>query len=155
MKVESNMQTDDSNSLLQLDKQICFALYSSYLAMSKLYRKVLKPLELTYSQYLVMLILWQEDQQSVTSIGERLYLDSATLTPLLKRMEVAALITRQRSAYDERHVIISLTEAGKALKEKARSVPELVFCSTACDLDMLLDLKKQLEHLRNKILNNV
>ncbi|WP_320150302.1 MarR family transcriptional regulator [uncultured Tolumonas sp.] len=149
------MKADDSNSLLQLDKQICFALYSSYLAMSKLYRKVLKPLELTYSQYLVMLILWQEDQQSVTSIGEQLYLDSATLTPLLKRMEVAALLSRQRSAHDERHVIISLTEAGKALKEKARSVPELVLCSTSCDLDMLLDLKKQLEHLRNKILNNV
>jgi hypothetical protein len=97
MKVESNMQTDDSNSLLQLDKQICFALYSSYLAMSKLYRKVLKPLELTYSQYLVMLILWQEDQQSVTAIGERLYLDSATLTPLELKLQRLSLVSVQHT----------------------------------------------------------
>jgi MarR family transcriptional regulator, organic hydroperoxide resistance regulator len=152
---ERDMQADDNTSLLRLDKQVCFALYSSSLAMSKLYRKVLKPLKLTYSQYLVMLILWQEDQQSVTSIGDQLYLDSATLTPLLKRMEAAELILRQRSEHDERHVNISLTAAGKALKEKAKAVPELVLCSTSCELGMLIDLKEQLEQLRNKILKNV
>src|SRR4051812_5767237 len=92
----------------QLDGQLCFALYSTSLAMSKIYRKLLRGLGLTYSQYLVMMVLWEKNELTVSEVGERLFLDSATLTPLLKRMEQAELLTRTRAASDERQVIIKL-----------------------------------------------
>jgi DNA-binding MarR family transcriptional regulator len=98
----------------QLDQQLCFALYSTSLAMSKLYRKLLRGLGLTYSQYLVMMVLWEKNELTVSEVGERLFLDSATLTPLLKRMEAAELLTRTRAANDERQVIIKLTPHGDA-----------------------------------------
>ena len=144
----------NASQMLLLDNQLCFALYSTSLAMNKVYRKALKGLDLTYSQYLVMLILWEKDQQSVSSIGERLFLDSATLTPLLKRMEAADLLLRQRDPQDERFVIVSLTEKGKALKQVASKVPEQVFCATACEPQALLGIKAQLEELRSKLFNN-
>jgi DNA-binding MarR family transcriptional regulator len=103
----------------QLDGQLCFALYSTSLAMSKLYRKLLRGLGLTYSQYLVMMVLWEKNQLTVSEVGERLFLDSATLTPLLKRMEAADLLTRTRAASDERQVIISLTPHGDALAPRS------------------------------------
>ncbi|RXD96538.1 MarR family winged helix-turn-helix transcriptional regulator, partial [Xanthomonas perforans] len=90
--------TARTDALLQLDNQLCFALYSANLAMHKLYRGLLKALDLTYPQYLVMLVLWETDERSVSEIGERLYLDSATLTPLLKRLQAAGLVTRTRAA---------------------------------------------------------
>ncbi|HCE39359.1 MAG TPA: MarR family transcriptional regulator, partial [Alcanivorax sp.] len=99
-----NDDTDTPDSLLQLDLQVCFALYSTQLAMTKVYRKLLRELELTYPQYLVMMVLWEHDGQSVSAIGERLFLDSATLTPLLKRLENAGLLQRRRAAEDERRV---------------------------------------------------
>lgn len=144
----------DPDEALRLDKQICFALYSASLAMNKAYRKALKPLDLTYSQYLVMLILWEFDSQTVSAIGDKLFLDSATLTPLLKRMESAGLVERQRSAEDERQVIISLAEQGRLLKEQAKAVPEQIFCATACELDSLIAMKGELELLRGKLLSN-
>ncbi|QJD69822.1 MarR family transcriptional regulator [Xanthomonas campestris pv. badrii] len=137
-----------TDALLQLDNQLCFALYSANLAMHKLYRGLLKALDLTYPQYLVMLVLWETDGRSVSEIGERLYLDSATLTPLLKRLQVAGLVTRTRAASDERQVIIELTDAGRALRSKAGGVPEQVFCASACSLDELRQLKHDLEKLR-------
>lgn len=140
--------------MLLLDNQLCFALYSTTLAMNKVYRKALKPLDLTYSQYLVMLILWEQDEQTVSSLGERLFLDSATLTPLLKRMESAELVLRQRATNDERHVIVSLTDKGRTLKARAASVPEEMLCAAACGLDELASLKKQLEHLRTQFIKN-
>ncbi|TDO95378.1 MarR family winged helix-turn-helix transcriptional regulator [Marinomonas balearica] len=141
--------------LLDLDNQLCFALYSASLAMNKLYRKILKPLGITYSQYLVLLILWKQDELSVTDIGEKLFLDSATLTPLLKRMESANLIERRRSEHDERHVIISLSLEGKALKEKANEIPYDVLCHTNCDKETLLEMKENLESLRSNILSRL
>ncbi|CAM3862357.1 Organic hydroperoxide resistance transcriptional regulator [Vibrio aerogenes CECT 7868] len=149
------MDTSDKTQWLNLDKQVCFALYSASLAMNKLYRKVLKPLGLTYSQYLVLLTLWQQDGLSVSSIGEQLFLDSATLTPLLKRMESAELVIRQRSEQDERHVIIYLTDKAKSLRAQAVHIPEQVMCSTACDADALLEMKANLEMLRNNILDRL
>ncbi|PPU77078.1 MarR family transcriptional regulator [Xanthomonas cucurbitae] len=137
-----------TNALLQLDNQLCFALYSANLAMHKRYRVLLKALDLTYPQYLVMLVLWETDGRSVSEIGERLYLDSATLTPLLKRLQAAGLVTRTRAASDERQVIIALTDAGRALRSKAGGVPEQVFCASACTLDELRQLKHDLEKLR-------
>ena len=138
-------------SLLQLDQQLCFALYSASLAMNKVYRKLLAKLELTYPQYLVMLVLWERDQLTVSEIGERLYLDSATLTPLLKRLEAAGLLDRQRSARDERQVVISLTDQGRALKKQAASVPAGVLCATGCEVDEVIALRNQLSQLRKQL----
>ncbi|MCS3811309.1 MarR family transcriptional regulator [Xanthomonas sp. 4461] len=142
---------DRTTALLQLDNQLCFALYSANLAMHKLYRGLLKDLDLTYPQYLVMLVLWETDSRSVSEIGERLYLDSATLTPLLKRLQSAGLVTRTRAVSDERQVIIALTDAGRALRNKAGRVPEQVFCASACSLDELRQLKQELEKLRSSL----
>lgn len=113
---------------LLLDDQLCFALYSASLAMNKLYRRLLADLALTYPQYLVMLVLWETDEQRVSDIGERLHLDSATLTPLLKRLEIARLITRTRGVDDERSVRVALTTTGRALKKRAKAVPPQVAC---------------------------
>lgn len=140
--------TARTNALLQLDNQLCFALYSANLAMHKRYRVLLKALDLTYPQYLVMLVLWETDGRSVSEIGERLSLDSATLTPLLKRLQAAGLVTRTRAASDERQVIIALTDAGRALRSKAGGVPEQVFRASGCSLDELRQLKHDLEKLR-------
>lgn len=141
-------------SVPQLDEQLCFALYSTSLAMSKLYRKLLKKLDLTYSQYLVMMVLWEQDGVTVSDIGARLFLDSATLTPLLKRMEQAELLTRVRAASDERQVIVTLTQAGSALRDKARSLGGDVLCATECDLATVVNLKEQVVALRSKLMQN-
>ena len=105
---------------LLLDSQLCFALYSTSLAMNKVYRKLLGGLDLTYPQYLVMLVLWEGDGITVTDIGERLFLDSATLTPLLKRLEAAGLVSRTRAQADERQVIVALTRQGRELRNAPR-----------------------------------
>ena len=138
---------------LALDEQLCFALHSTMLAMNKVYRKVLKPLGLTYSQYLVMLVLWQQDQQSVSQIGERLFLDSATLTPLLKRMESRQLLRRERSNKDERQVIVTLTESGRQLQHQAAGIPKTVGCATHCDTGQVISLRNQLTELRQALMN--
>ncbi|QGZ39458.1 DNA-binding MarR family transcriptional regulator [Pseudoduganella flava] len=135
-----------------LDQQLCFALYSTSLAMNKLYRKLLRQLDLTYSQYLVMMVLWERDEQTVSELGEKLFLDSATLTPLLKRMEQAELITRNRSAQDERQVIIALTAKGSTMREQAKQIPPCVMEATQCNLDQVVDLKRQLDALRGNLM---
>lgn len=138
------------NAQLALDNQFCFALYSTNLALNKLYRQLLAPMNLTYPQYLVMLVLWEKDDVTVSDIGERLFLDSATLTPLLKRLESAGLISRQRSRQDERQVVITLSESGRALQQQAASIPESISCAMACDNETLRDIKQQLEQLRQR-----
>lgn len=143
-----------ASPIMWLDSQFCFALYSASLAMNKVYRKLLKKLDLTYPQYLVMLVLWERDEVSVSEIGERLFLDSATLTPLLKRMEVAGLLTRTRATSDERQVIIALTRQGRTLKTHAAELQEGVFCATGCSPDQLMALKSSLESLRGQLLEN-
>ncbi len=144
-------QAASKTTLLKLDRQLCFALYSANLSMNKVYRRLLKALDLTYPQYLVMLVLWERDGLTVSGIGERLFLDSATLTPLLKRLESAGLVSRARAAGDERQVIVALTAAGRALRAKAAQVPGRVFCATACGIDELAALKRQLETLRESL----
>ena len=111
---------------LLLDRQVCFPLYAATNLLNRLYGPVLKPLGLTYPQYLVMLVLWEDEPQTVGSLGARLYLDSGTLTPLLKRMEAAGLVSRTRDAEDERRVLIGLTEQGRALRADALHVPETI-----------------------------
>src|ERR1700730_17667412 len=119
MKTAKPKDPKPQRAVLGLDQQLCFSLYSTGLAMDKVYRKVLRPLKLTYPQYLVMLVLWEGDGITVTALGDRLFLDSATLTPLLKRMESSGLVSRKRATEDERQVVISLTVRGRALREKA------------------------------------
>lgn len=139
----------------QLDGQLCFALYSANLAMNKVYRKQLAALSLTYPQYLVMLVLWERDGLTVSELGERLYLDSATLTPLLKRLQQSGLVSRTRSAEDERQVLIRLTEEGAVLQQKARTIPESMRCATQCDDPTLKAMKQQLEYLRARLIENL
>ena len=111
---------------LLLDRQVCFPLYAATNLLNRLYGPVLRPLGLTYPQYLVMLVLWEEEPQTVGALGARLYLDSGTLTPLLKRMEQAGHVSRTRDAEDERRVLIGLTERGRALRADALHVPETI-----------------------------
>ena len=138
---------------LALDGQLCFALYSSSLAMTKLYKPVLEPLAITYPQYLVLLALWEQNALSVSELGSRLFLDSGTLTPLLKRMELSAWLTRSRDAKDERRVIVSLAPAGEALRKKAHKVPTMVAQSTGCSAAELIELTQQLQRLRGHLQN--
>jgi MarR family transcriptional regulator, organic hydroperoxide resistance regulator len=139
---------------LLLDQQLCFALYSTTHAMNRLYRRLLRRLGLTYPQYLVMMILWERDGLMVSEIGERLFLDSATLTPLLKRLEAMRLLTRDRSGADERQVIVSLSKAGRALKQTATAVPEAVFCAVQCSVEEVMAIKSHLESLRANLLKS-
>jgi len=136
---------------LALEQHLCFALYATSLAMTKLYKPVLEPLGLTYPQYLVMVVLWEGDGLTVSQLGERLGLDSGTLTPLLKRLESADLVQRLRDAADERRVLLRLTAAGRALKEPATAVPRALAAASGCTLDELVDLKTKLQTLRQRL----
>src|SRR5882724_4957547 len=138
-----DMRADD---VLRLDRQICFLLYGASRAVTQLYQPLLEPLGLTYPQYLVMLVLWEEERASVGRLSERLYLDSGTLTPLLKRLEAAGLVRRQRSTDDERVVDVFLTPAGKQLKRDARRVPEALACRVGLAGDELARLRRELVH---------
>jgi DNA-binding MarR family transcriptional regulator len=136
---------------LKLDNQICFAIYSAAHAFNRVYKPLLDQLGLTYPQYLVMLVLWERDGVPLKDIGERLFLDSGTLTPLLKRLEVAQLIKRSRSTEDERQVLIALTTRGQALKEKARAVPQSILVASACSVAELSAMKNEIIALRDQL----
>lgn len=132
---------------LHLDRQICFSLHAASRAFNGVYRVILKDLGLTYPQYLVMLVLWEQGDLPVKKLGEHLRLDSGTLSPLLKRLETAGLVHRERSARDERSVEIRLTEAGDALRERALEVPRRIVSATGFDVDEIRDLKARLDQL--------
>jgi MarR family transcriptional regulator, organic hydroperoxide resistance regulator len=145
------VQTIDSPHALLLDNQLCFALYSTSLAMTKLYKPMLDDLGLTYPQYLTMLVLWEGDDLAVSQLGERLSLDSGTLTPLLKRLESAGLIARVRAADDERRVHVTLTAAGRKLKTRARKIPGCILNASNCSIAELVQLTRQLRDLRARL----
>jgi DNA-binding MarR family transcriptional regulator len=132
---------------LKLDAQLCFLLYSATRAVTQAYGPLLGPLGLTYPQYLVMLVLWEQDGVSVGKLGERLYLDSGTLTPLLKRMEAQGLVERRRSREDERVVEIHLSPAGRQLRERAVGVPSALFCRTGLTLKAGVRLAEELHQV--------
>ena len=113
----------DPNEALKLKNQLCFPLYAAARRVTGVYTPYLKPLGLTYTQYIVFMVLWEQDGLQVSEIGERLLLDSGTLTPLLKKMEAQGYLTRTRSKLDERSVIVTLTEKGKALKTQVGEIP--------------------------------
>lgn len=140
-----------ADQALLIDNQLCFALYSASLAMSKVYKPHLAALGLTYPQYVVMLVLWERDGQTVSEIGERLFLDSGTLTPLLKRLEAASLITRTRDSADERRVLIELTAAGRKLKARASKIPGCILEATQCSLADVTSLTRQIKALRTQL----
>ena len=141
------------NPALLLDNQLCFALYSTSLAMTKIYKPLLAPLGLTYPQYLAMLVLWEQDGVMVSELGERLYLDSGTLTPLLKRLEATGLIARLRDVADERRVRVTLTSAGRKLKARAAAIPACVVSAAGSSLSDLASLTRQVQALRLKLVN--
>lgn len=133
----------------RLDDQLCFALYSTQLAVNKLYRTLLKELDLTYPQYLVLMVLWESDHLSVAEVGARLFLDYPTLTPLLKRLEQQGLVRRQRSTEDERQVYVSLTEAGRGMQERARHIPGCAARAIAYPVEQLVSMRQELHRLRD------
>ena len=140
-----------SPAILRLDNQVCFALYSASLAMTKLYKPLLDQIGLTYPQYLVMLVLWEQDGVTVSELGERLFLDSGTLTPLLKRLEAQGQIARLRDVQDERRVRITLTSQGRALRDQAEAIPQCVLQSSQCSIAELTALTTELKQLRDRL----
>lgn len=140
-----------ADQMLRLDNQLCFALYSASLAMTKLYKPLLAELGLTYPQYLVMLVLWEQDGLAVSEIGQRLALDSGTLTPLLKRLEAAGLIARLRAVQDERRVHVTLTAAGRRLKARAARIPGCVLSAAHCSVPEVADLNRRVRALRERL----
>lgn len=136
---------------LRLADFLCFAVYSANHAFTRVYKPLLDELGLTYPQYLAMVVLWEKDGQTVGEIGERLFLESSTLTPLLKRLEANGLVHRFRDAKDERVVRVSLTEAGRALRAKATGVPPCIFAATGGRMEDLVRLKDELVALRETL----
>jgi DNA-binding MarR family transcriptional regulator len=138
------------DELLKLDNQLCFQLYSASRLMTKIYQPLLKPLDLTYPQYLVMLVLWEMPighKYTVTMLGERLKLYSGTLTPLLKRLEAKRFIQRQRSHEDERQVWVRLTALGESLKQQAKRVPEKLLCEAGVKTEEVIAMREMLKKL--------
>lgn len=141
---------------LHLENQFCFSLYSLSRKVTQRYTPLLKPLDLTYPQYLVMLVLWQHienEKKSVTvsQLTEALKLDTGTITPLLKRMETKNLLTRQRSKEDERVVVITLTSSGVALREKAKSIPQSLLCESSALPEDIFSLRDQLKKMLDSL----
>ncbi|KQM35359.1 MULTISPECIES: MarR family winged helix-turn-helix transcriptional regulator [Rhizobium/Agrobacterium group] len=145
------MDDGTMEGLLRLDVQICFALYGAAHAFTRAYKPLLEPLGLTYPQYLVMMALWEEDNATVKALGEMLGLDSGTLSPLLKRLEQAGLITRKRGKQDERQVVISLTPEGADMKKKAVHVMRSIGEATGCSLEELGQIRDRLNSLKDNL----
>ncbi len=144
-------KTPRADALLLLDNQLCFALYSTSLAMTRLYKPLLDELGLTYPQYLALLVLWEKDGLTVSELGGRLFLDSGTLTPLLKRMEAAGLVSRLRDVADERRVHITLTAAGRQLRTRAEKIPGCILSAAQCPIPELVALTRQVQALRQRL----
>lgn len=144
----------DNSNPLALDNQLCFTLYSASLAMTQAYKPLLEPIGLTYPQYLVMLILWEQDGIQLKEIGARLGQKSGALTPVIKRLEAEGRVKRVRDAQDERALSICLTPAGKALREKGQEVNQCILKACSIEVSELIDLKEKLDNLRKNIHEN-
>ena len=143
-----NRTKTSSQADLKLDSFLCFAIYSVNHAFNRVYKPLLDRLKLTYPQYLAMAILWERDDQTVGSLGERLFLESSTLTPMLKRLEALKYISRARDRDDERQVRVQLTKAGLALREKAQEIPACIIEATGLNPDGVARLKEEITRLR-------
>lgn len=138
-------------SLLRLDQQICFALYGAAHAFTRAYKPLLDPIGLTYPQYLVMMALWEKETSTVKALGEMLGLDSGTLSPLLKRLEHAGLITRKRGTIDERQVLVSVTPKGAELKKEGLKIMLAIGEATGCGLEELVQLRDRVNGLKERL----
>lgn len=145
------METNTATDALLLDNQLCFALHSTSLAMTKVYKPHLDALGVTYPQYLVLLVLWERDGLGVSEIGARLFLDSGTLTPLLKRLEAQGLVDRSRDPEDERRVVVRLTDAGRVLKQDAAGIPACILGATGCNVEDIVRIAGEIKALRTKL----
>ncbi|MCA1201102.1 MarR family transcriptional regulator [Priestia flexa] len=141
----------DLFSRLKLENQLCFSIYATSREITKVYKPLLDKIGVTYPQYLALLVLWEHGRVSVKKMGELLYLDSGTLTPMLKRMQEQGLVIRERSQEDERVVLVSLTEKGASLRDKACQIPDEVFNMTDYSPEELANLKQMLHQLLNAI----
>ena len=141
----------DNNDILKLENQLCFSIYAASRAITKVYRPFLDKLGITYPQYLVMLIMWEDKTITLKDLCKKLYLDSGTLTPLLKRLESMGLVKRVRSTLDERILCVSLTEEGADMKREAIKVPECVLGSINTDIEFLANLKGEVDKLLRDI----
>ncbi len=150
--IETIMKEDE---FLKLDNQLCFVLYAASRSLTRLYAPFLAKLNITYPQYLVMLVLWEHETLSVSDIGRLLFLDSGTLTPLLKRLQAAGLITRNRLATDERKVMVTLTRKGSDLREQARTVPMELFCRSGLTLEEFENIKHNVTTLLERMKEDV
>jgi MarR family transcriptional regulator, organic hydroperoxide resistance regulator len=150
-EVDEEEITMSQEDVLKLENQVCFALYSCAKEMTKLYQPLLKPLGLTYTQYITMLVLWEHDRLNVKELGGRLFLDSGTLTPLLKKLESSGWIIRTRDNQDERSLLIELTEDGAALKDKAKDIPMQLFCRSGLSVEEALALRSRMQEVLCRI----
>lgn len=135
----------------KLENQLCFALYSTLLGVNKVYRSLLREFDLTYPQYLVLLVLWEKDRVNVSEICDQLYLETTTLTPLLKRLEARGLISRKRSTEDERQVIVGLTDEGRALRQQLKHVPDCLGAAMGGSLEEIVELRNKLTKVRSHL----
>jgi len=145
------MADDPTPAHLRLDNQLCFAVYSAAHAFAQAYKQWLEPMGLTYPQYLVMLLLWEKDGRSVNELGQPLNLDSGTLTPLLKRMEKAGFVTRERDERDERVTRVFLTNDGRRLRAKAEAIPPALLCATALSVDDASATREKMKDLSRRL----
>ncbi len=136
---------------LTLDDQLCFSLYGASLAINRAYKPLLDALEITYPQYLVLSALWEVDGQSVGAIAERLGLDSSNVTPLVKRMEAAGLLSRERNPADERQVVVSLTDQGRDMQARSACLGQTLFASAGLGVDKLVQLNKDVQAFRDSV----
>ena len=137
--------------MLILENQLCFSLYAASREVIKLYKALLDKYGLTYTQYIVMLVLWEEGKISFKEIGQKLHLDSGTLTPVLKKLEKLQLVNKYRDKEDDRNVIVELTEKGNALKDEILQVPEAIYCKIGGEPEELVRLKRSLDNLLTKL----
>jgi DNA-binding MarR family transcriptional regulator len=137
----------DKYESIKLDNQVCFSLYASSREIIKLYKPFLDKFNLTYTQYVAMLVLWEDEKSTVKEIGKRLHLDSGTLTPLLKKIESMGLIKRYRDVNDDRVVIVELTEQGRLMKDQVTEVPREMACKINMSREDLIELKRRLDNL--------
>jgi DNA-binding MarR family transcriptional regulator len=150
-QVVEAVKPDGQAGASRLDQFVCFSIYAANHALNRAYKPLLDALGLTYPQYIVMVVLWEQDQRTVSEIGAALYLESNTLTPILKRMQGMGLVSRSRSEADERQVIISLTGAGRALQAKAATVPDCILKASGMDADDLMRLNAMIRTLNHNL----
>lgn len=147
--------TDTLPHPVPLDEQLCFSLYGASLAMNRAYKPMLDRIGITYPQYLVLNALWEEDGRTIGGLADRLALESSTITPLVKRLAAAGLIVRERDARDERHVRVTLTPQGEALRREGGCLAAAIFARTGLSVDAIRDLTRQMRELQRALTDSV